>query len=109
MYDCLVILHPYLFSSRTLCHKRTHFSVFCTNWKISHTHIYYYSTTYCHTAYSYTVNSVKHYLLYIQCMSLFLFLTFHCIVYSFTVTIGYYNTSGHTAYIYTVDRVGCCN
>ena len=56
-----------------LCHQLTHFSVFCTNWTISHTHIYHYSTTHCHTANNYTINTVKHYL-YTMYMSLFLFL-----------------------------------
>ena len=69
-----------------LCHKMTYFSVFCTNWKISHTHMYYYSTTHCHTAYNYTVKSLKPYV-YTLYMSVFLFLNFYCIVYTFNIII----------------------
>ena len=60
-----------------LCHKITHISVFCTNWAISHSQMFYYSTTHCHTAYTlfiYNVyESISHFLLYclLQCITMY--------------------------------------
>ena len=83
---CGLTLQPALLpidQACALCHKITHFSVFCTNQTISHTQMFYYSTTHCHTAYTYTVTVLN--IIYIQCMSLFLFLTFvlYCLFFNY--------------------------